>query len=118
MENSLYLKGDIRNLTFKEQELVFFLLKESEFVENIDVNCLKVMEMNDGGMGSLYFVSETKLRTERRFGRILVEKTFEDTDGMGMSISLFLDTEGELFELDIWKFDFSPLNEIPSCNDL
>ena len=111
-------KEEARLLTFKEQELVSFLLKEAQYAENIDVSSLKVLELDDGGMGGLYFVSDTKWRSMRRFGKSIVAKTFEDTDGMGMSIALLLDTEGKLFELDIWKYDFSPLNEIPSCRDL
>ncbi len=115
MENSQYLKGGVRDLTKAEHKLMLCLLKESQISLNIDINSLKVMEMNDGGMGSLYFVSDKKLRNERLFGGTIAEKVFYDTDGVMLSITLNVDKEGILYELDIWKVDFSPLNEIPNC---
>ncbi len=70
--------------------------------------------MDDGGMGSLAFVS----RKGKKYGGILAEAEFHDADGTLVSAALFLDQEGELYELDIWKVDFSPLIRIPSVDKM
>jgi hypothetical protein len=69
---------------------------------------LTVQEMSDGGMGSLYIEHPTKNKEDRRFGRRLGELLYKDSDGVDVLISLNLDKEGNLYELDVWKTDFSP----------
>lgn len=49
----------------------------------------------------------------RLFGRQLVMAKATDTDGIELSITLNLDRSGDLFEVDIWKVDFSPLLALP-----
>ena len=71
-----------------------------------------VEEMNDGGMGSLRFCSDSNVN--RKFGSVLVKRELVDKDGVPISIAVNIDNYGELFELDIWKVDFSPLKQFPS----
>jgi hypothetical protein len=78
---------------------------------DIDLSDLMVAEMDDGGMGSLTFLPPDP---ERRFGRTLVEGWFTDEDGMPVSVAVFLDRQDRLFELDVWKVDFSPLRRLPA----
>jgi hypothetical protein len=73
-----------------------------------------VEEMNDGGMGSLLFVGAP----DRRFGRCIGEAEFDDADGVRVSVALNLDQRDELFELDLWKVDFSPLQRIAALRDV
>jgi hypothetical protein len=68
--------------------------------------------MEDGGMGSLYIVSERE-RSERKLGRALAEITFSDIDGVDVLVTLNIDQFGEIFELDIWKTDFSKTIKLP-----
>jgi hypothetical protein len=35
-----------------------------------------------------------------------------------VSVALNLDEQGELYELDIWKMDFSPLQRIPPADQI
>jgi hypothetical protein len=77
-------------------------------------NC-QVQEMADGGMGSLRFVCE---RSDRRFGSSIAEAEFVDDDGVLVRIVVNVDERGELFELDIWKSDFSSLKRFPRPDDL
>jgi hypothetical protein len=72
--------------------------------------CL-VEEMQDGNMGSLKFVTSESGR--RRFGEKIAETEFVDEDGVLVSATINLDDRGNLFELDIWKVDFSPLKRYP-----
>ena len=46
-----------RRLNSLEQELVLCLLNESGEPISIDIQNLRVIDMDDGGMGSLYFLS-------------------------------------------------------------
>ena len=100
-----------RPLTTKERDLVIYMLGQTSSVHgHFDL----VEEMNDGGMGSLRFVG----RADRRFGRCIGEAEFDDADGVPVSVALNVDQYGELFELDLWKVDFSPLNRIAALDEL
>jgi len=70
---------------------------------------LLVREMDDGGMGSLYISSTESAPENRVFGRQASEYFFDDLDGVKVIASLYLDKEDRLFEIDMWKTDFSPL---------
>ena len=51
--------------------------------------------------------------TKRLFGQEVSRLQFKDQDGIEVSVSLNVDQFGQLFEVDIWKVDFSPLIRIP-----
>ena len=65
---------------------------------------LFVEDMNDGQMGSILFVHSNK-----KLGKSLEPYIFKDIDGIEVSATINLDTNGEIYELDIWKVNFSPL---------
>jgi hypothetical protein len=69
---------------------------------------LRVTDMRDGGMGSLFLVTN-KPAAERRFGRRVAELQFRDLDGVDVIVSLNVDQDDVPYELDVWKTDFSPL---------
>jgi len=75
-----------------------------------------VEEMDDGGMGSLRF-SQRGASTPRRLGALLAEREFVDSDGVPILVAINLDESGDLFELDIWKVDFSPLRRFPAVEE-
>jgi len=77
----------------------------------IEVQSLGVEALNDGGMGSLRFSTSTE---GSRFGESVAEVSFVDSDNVPVSAALFLDQNGQLFELDIFKSDFSKLQKWPS----
>ncbi|MEG2802620.1 hypothetical protein [Stenotrophomonas sp.] len=70
------------------------------------LSIVSVEDMDDGGMGSIRFVSD---KLDRHLGEELVRKVFLDEDGVEVIVTLSLDNDGDLFELDIWKVDFSPV---------
>lgn len=72
--------------------------------------------MNDGGMGSIKFVGPDT--TAQKYGSTIAEAEFYDDDGVTVSTALFLDQYGKLFELDIWKVDFSPLRRYPAVSEI
>ena len=75
-----------------------------------------VTVMSDGGMGSIQF--ETMSTNIRKLGTVISEAEFVDTDGTLVSITLNLDQDDNLFELDVWKVDFKPLNSFPKASEL
>ena len=75
---------------------------------------LVVADMDDGGMGSLRLSCREYETIPRVFGECASVCQFSDEDGIRVVASLYLDRHLGLFELDIWKTDFSPLRWIPS----
>ncbi len=82
---------------------------------SVSLDGLRVTEMDDGQMGSLRFVPATE---QARLGATLGEARFEDADGIAVSAVLTVNQVGDLFELDVWKVDFSPLRQWPEADGL
>jgi len=110
--------GPPRPLREKELALVKKLLagtvKETRNHPRLDET--RVQDMPDGGMGSIRFMQE--LAEKRMFGEEIAEGLFHDTDGVPVSVTLNVDQFDDLFELDLWKVDFSPLIRYPDLDDL
>ncbi|WP_010514209.1 DUF6984 family protein [Leptospira licerasiae] len=103
---------NFRKITLDEGRLLKFLIKKSdiELYKRININKLKVQEMDDGGMGSLVFLTNNK---ERKMDKCIANTSFYDEDGTEVSATLNIDQYGDLYELDLWKVDFSRLKKIP-----
>ncbi|TFV99895.1 hypothetical protein E4M00_01445 [Leifsonia flava] len=72
--------------------------------------------MDDGQMGSLLVLPPgLSADATRRFGREVAELRFMDGDGVLISAALNVDSDGNLFELDMFKGDGSPLIRIPDA---
>lgn len=110
--------SDGRLLNKEEIDLITAMVrwtpKECEIIESL-AKCL-VKDMSDGGMGSLLFLSADS-RT-RCFGKKIAEAEFDDEDGILVSVTINIDNYGLLFELDIWKVDFSQLKRYPLPNEI
>jgi hypothetical protein len=81
-----------------------------------DLANARVVEMDDGGMGSLRFAPSDDRR--REFGSEISSAEFADDDGVLVSLALYVDQFGELFELDSWKVNFEPLVRFPEARSL
>jgi hypothetical protein len=103
-----------RKPTHEEEKLLEFLVGRVTITLPVDwKEELLVRSMDDGGMGSLLLFPKGELTEKRKFGEQVSEFQFKDQDGVDVIASLNLDDEGNLFELDIWKTDFSPLIKLP-----
>jgi len=102
-----------RPLSLSELALLVFMLRETPNAERFlgRLPTIKVQDMDDGGMGSLLFESE---KQDRKLGDVIAEMQYLDEDDVPVFVSLNLDKDGDLFELDSWKVDFSPLRRIPN----
>jgi len=105
-----------RKILPAEERLLDFLVKKSSILFPTNwKDKLLVRPMHDGKMGSLVLFPYGIIKSERLFGKQISECQFKDKDGIYVVASLNIDKEGDLFELDIWKVDFSPLIDIPDC---
>jgi hypothetical protein len=106
----------IRPLREEECELIRSLLSGVSAKATLEdtLSASRVTDMKDGGMGSIRFVQPEP----RSFGKALVEAQYVDSDGVLVSIAVNADNSGDLFEVDFWKVDFSPLKRYPKPSDL
>ena len=94
----------IRKIYSNEVDLIKKILLQNKFPIPPSLNSMIVEGMNDGQMGSLLFVHSNK-----KLGKSLDPYLFKDIDDIAVSATINLDTNGEIYELDIWKVNFSPL---------
>jgi hypothetical protein len=108
----------IRKLNSEEINFISILIKKStkENLKIIDLEKLYVSELEDGGMGSLRFLSNIN-NENRTMKSELIECFFNDLDGVKVSATINIDNYGELFELDIWKVNFNKLIRLPKDED-
>ena len=85
----------------------------AELLSSLDVHTVE--DMQDGGKGSIRFVSGDE---GRHVGDTIAEAEFTDDDGVLVSIVLNTNASGGLYEVDFWKVDFSPLRRYPSPADV
>lgn len=109
--------GPPRPLREKEAVLIRKLVSGTPFEGKVlrQLSEAIVQDMPDGGMGSVHFHKNST--EERKLGKEIAEGSFRDADGVLVSVTLNLDQFGDLFELDIWKVDFSPLVGYPGPED-
>ena len=101
----------------QEEKLIKVLIEKAKISLTQSNETLLVCEMGDGKMGSLYLLPNGIDQENRLFGYMASELEFTDKDGVKVIASLNIDTNGNLFELDIWKTDFNPLIRIPDSID-
>lgn len=108
-----FLEDFHRFLSNEEIAVMEWMLSGTKYAARfIPLNpSLMVTEMNDGGMGSLRFVSGRTMGA--RFGGEIAAADYIDSDGVFVSITINIDRNGALFELDIWKVDNTPLKRFP-----
>ncbi|GGN10695.1 hypothetical protein GCM10010967_53220 [Dyadobacter beijingensis] len=103
-----------RKATSQEESLLELLIsKSSEVISKDWRDGLLVCSMDDGGMGSLHLFPNGEVRLGRTMGKQISEIQFIDQDNVEVLASLYVDTNGNLLELDIWKTDFSKLIAFP-----
>jgi len=92
--------------------LVKLLKNNTSFKVNLyQLSQLQVEEADDGGMGGLIFLSKNQ---GRRLGKDIANYEFKDQDGVTVITTLSLDNFGDLYELDVWKTNFSKLINFPT----
>lgn len=72
----------------------------------------EVIEFEEGQPGCLRFIGSLMYP---KTPEVVAERTFVDTDGVPVSISISVDEAGRLLEFDIFKNDFSPVVSLREC---
>lgn len=112
--------SSLRNPSEEERQLLASLLQnltaQTHLLETL--SDLLVSPMSDGSMGSLYLMPKGVTKVNRTFGRELVSGEFRDSDGTNVSVTVNVDGEGELYEMDFWKVDFTPLVSWPKPEEV
>lgn len=103
----------MRRLFEREIPLMRWLISKAR--QHEPLHGLMVEPMEDGRMGSLRI---GLAGDSRRFGRSLAEAEFKDRDGTLVIATLNADSDGQLFELDVWRVDFSPLQRWPADSEI
>ncbi|MCB2377141.1 hypothetical protein LGH70_06080 [Hymenobacter sp. BT635] len=100
-------------LKLPELGLLIFLLRDKPNKDYLlaKLYAIEVTELDAEISGSLRFSNS---RTDRRLGEKIAATRFLDEDGVPVFVSLYLDQQGELYELDCWKVDDTPLRRIPA----
>ncbi|MEM0939410.1 MAG: hypothetical protein AAGI25_06425 [Bacteroidota bacterium] len=100
----------MRRINSREKKLLTELIQISGKFYSIEE--IEVSELKDDGMGSLYLGS-SNLKDKRFFGKRVAEAEYLDNDKIPIIVSLNVDQFDDLFELDIWKVDYSKVNKYP-----
>ena len=101
----------MRELTPAECSLLRYLMEKGG-LERPDERWLaevKVDGLDDGGMGSFVIVEPVN----QGYDHVLSEVEFDDSDGIKVLASLYVDVNDRPCEVDLWKVDFSPLVTLP-----
>ena len=107
-----------RELTEAERRLVTTMLSRSDGGQSVlgQLSSVRVVELCDGQMGGLRFVRADG--EDRRLGKTISQAEFKDEDNVTVSVTINLDEDGHLYELDVWKVDFSPLRRWPKTEEI
>jgi hypothetical protein len=105
----------MRYITEKEYNLVKFLIEKIGLKSKSIMLSKKLLveELKDGGMGSLRFHYTDINLDKRQFGKAIVEARYLDKDGIMVSVVVNIDSEGFIYELDVWKVNSSPVKISP-----
>lgn len=99
-----------RRITDMEVKVLEYLLKLANLSIPIGIELFTVRSLEDGGMGSFLIFENPKLIEEnRQFSAQISEFQYIDDDNIPVLVSLNVDSNGSLFEVDIWKADYSPV---------
>jgi hypothetical protein len=107
-----------RDLSSQARSVVAALLQgkpdTAHFINTLDN--LVAMGMDDGQMGSLTLLPNGVESAARSFGKQIVSGEFTDSDGVPVSITINVDGDDRLYELDVWKVNFAPLIAWPDSS--
>lgn len=102
-----------RNISSQEIGLIRKILEDVGLALPLPPTGTQIRPLPDGDMGSFSF----DLGDTRSYSSTVGHLTFLDSDGKRVLATLHLDGAGDLYELDLLKSDFSPVETIPSSFD-
>ena len=105
-------------LRAEELELLRAILGKHSAAKSLlsAIERVRVRDLSDGGMGSIELGEGSA--NARRMSACVAEADYVDSDGVSVSIAINVDQNGHLFEVDMWKVDFSPLIQYPNSRTI
>ena len=103
-----------KRLLNKHEKELLDILRENIFPEYQDMRLSfpdYVLSLDDGKMGSIRFVYECEPKNCNIIA--ISEYQFDDTDNIPVLATLYAYGDGNLYELAVWKSDFSRLLSYP-----
>lgn len=98
--------GHFRDLTKQELKILKELINLSDF--SFEIDNLQVLKLGNEGLFSLLINKKNEVyNINRCFGKQISEIKLLDTDNKEIIISLYLDKQNNLYEIDFWKADYS-----------
>ena len=108
-----------RKLYKEEIDLIEYLAVKANYqLEKYWYDEYQAFPMDDGGMGSILLVADNLSNQERFFKAQIADCILHDVDDVAIIISLNIDQNDCLFELDVWKVDYSPVKKIMGFQEL
>lgn len=101
----------IRKPSREELDIIRYLVDKADYNNDNWQEGLMVRKLPEG-MGSLKLLYPNIDEWKRQFGRQISDVCFKDVDGVDVIVSLYVDTDNRLYELDVWKTDYSDLIQI------
>jgi len=104
-----------RPLRQEERILILSMLSRVSTVKSESVPLEShVEDMQDSKMCGIRFISPMSAALWKRASR----GEYQDSDGVLVSVTINADDHGDVFELDSWKVEFSPLKRYPRPEDV
>lgn len=103
-----------KRLLNENEKKLLNILRENIFSEykNIQLSFPHyVLSLDDGKMGSIKFIYDHEPKNCNIIP--ISEYQFNDIDNIPVLVTLYAYEDGDLYELDIWKSDFSQLLSYP-----
>lgn len=106
--------GTIRKADANELAMLRRLVEKADWKPPVKdwEKSLRVESMEDGGMGSFRIFPDGRITGKRVFGKEISSFSFLDVDDVEVLVSLNLDQNGYLFEVDVWKVDYSQVRKV------
>lgn len=103
----------MKSISDEQLPLISHLIELAKL--DVEISSIQLEPMDDGGMGSQKFSSAS---IDSKYAGHAAEVAFMDADGIEVSATLDVDQFGNLFELDMFKADFSKLEKWPDTHEL
>lgn len=108
-----------RKLTVKEVEIIEYLAQKAGYslAPNWAESVVAYPLTNDA-IGAIGIVANNAKNYVSQRCHLIADCQFYDDDKVGVLVSLYVDLEKNLYELDFWKFDFSKILTIPPIDKM
>lgn len=103
-----------RNIKEEEKILITSILELSGSMNKNWSIPEVVFDLDDGGMGTIKLTKNEK----SIYGKDILQVNYIDFDKIPVIISLTVDKDGDLFELEFWKVNFEKLIRYPKPNEI